>query len=48
MALLVLGGNVHSSACNHGANACMAGKHALHHSGPEQKPQLHHNASASL
>ena len=48
LALLVLGGNVHSSACNHGANACMAGKHALHHSGPEQKPQLHHNASASL
>ena len=30
LAQLMLGGNVHSSACDHSANTCMAGKHASH------------------
>ena len=38
LAMLMLGGSVHSSACDHSANTCMAGQHASHHSGPEQRP----------
>ena len=47
MALLMLGRNVHSSACDHSANTCMAGERYCTNVGKSRSLLLQHDASTS-